>query len=480
MMTKENQTILRLQPSDISRIIKVNDQLHPEWQGSNVYGLIRMILPDGSSHLVGTVGKSGFIYDFTDNRIVYDFADIGGNPVAGGDSYHTVARWRGKYYFGGWIIAPSPVGETLNTAHKHSYIVETEDLENWRVIMTDQSTSSTSWQAEVSDLIPTEDYLYILRGDIGKGGLGSGAWIYDGTSIRNLTGDHAIKGTIHNDKLHYGIRRSPEIRSIDLLNGAVSSQNYDGGPTRVGGTSTLKVFGSISTLVERLFVGADNGFFLDNMFVPLLISPVENEGRIVGWRNQLLHVNGGLLVAAQIQDSGPDEAPGSASVNSLLLHISAAGQIRCVATGRFFAAAEVYNDRIYYGTSPHSHRNRHYNYQYSDMMLSTLSLDDLKTVPYLDRIRYETYDPESYGVHGWFGGYPTFAQEKIVLDFTPSEAGTLTIGEWGMETDLRERTTMTFDAGENRVIDLTPYCAGNLIGFRYSTPATLDAVFYAR
>ncbi|MHB1171911.1 MAG: hypothetical protein ACYCZY_05370, partial [Lacisediminihabitans sp.] len=80
---------------NLAQEVVVNDEHHPEWHGSNVYGLIRVTTDDGRQHLVGTVSKAARIVDFTTGQTVYDFASFGAKPRSGGDSYGAVAYWRG-------------------------------------------------------------------------------------------------------------------------------------------------------------------------------------------------------------------------------------------------------------------------------------------------------------------------------------------------------------------------------------------------
>lgn len=159
----------------------ISGKYHPGGNGNNIYQLLRVLI-DGRPHLVGSVSKSeGFITDFTTGEVLYNFADFGGAPYLGSDSYCCATEWTNpadgitRYYFGGWFKSPVqvPASGQQNHTNKYGYVVETADFKTWNVIVKDKAQAYDSWQAEVSDLVATNDALYIFRGDTQAGGAGT-------------------------------------------------------------------------------------------------------------------------------------------------------------------------------------------------------------------------------------------------------------------------------------------------------------------
>ncbi len=462
---------------NLAQEVVVNDEHHPEWQGSNVYGLIRVITDDGMQHLVGTVSKAARIVDFTTGKTVYDFASFGAKPRSGGDSYGAVAYWRGRYYFGGWIIAPHPAGAAFDTTDKYTYLISTTDLVDWTIHLKDKAPDSLSWQAEISDLVATNDHLYILRGDTAGGGTGTGLWRYDGVEITHVATGPAIYGALNEDTLWYSVRDCDSIGTLDLNTDTSAARILTDVPTMTGGTKTWESVwqGGSAILAGRVHAFCADGFFVllqdapdTQVFVPCVMSATPHDKRVLGWRSQMAYAAGGLVVAANTADT--DRLGGTSAQQSLLLWIGPNGQVRILDTGGMFSGIVVFADRLYYGLSANPHGNNFNNHQVGGITLSSIPLSDIKrtTVALYERV----YNPQA--INGVWGGYPTLGYTHGKAILTPDAAGTLTIWQWSAERMNQSLGTVTFTAGQTQMIDLAPYFAGGIIGFSYSDEGTLE------
>jgi hypothetical protein len=462
---------------NLAQEVIVNDEHHPEWHGSNIYGLIRVTTDDGKQHLVGTVSKAARIVDFTTGKTVFDFSSFGAKPRSGGDSYGAVAFWRGRYYFGGWVITPHPAGSTFNTADKYTYLISTTDLVNWTVHIKDKSPNSTSWQAEISDLVPTNDALFILRGDIGGAGTGTGLWKYDGTSITQLTTEPAIRGSLNEDVMWYSVRGSTSIKAYDTNTNTNSAISMSGKAAMTGGTSGFDATwqGKSRTLAGAVHLFTANGYLKykpDNasaaVFVPIVMAGTPNDKRVLGWRSQVVYAAGGIVVAANTAD--PARLGNETSQNSMLLWIGPNGQAKVLDTGGLFSGIAIFADRLYYGVSANPHGNNFNNHQVGGITLNSIPLSDIKKInaPIHERI----YNPPT--INGLWGGYPTLGYRAGKAILTPTNAGTLTIWNWSAERTNQAVGTVAFAAGETKVIDLAPFFAGGLMGFNYSVVSNIE------
>lgn len=451
---------------NVSRVVRVNDKLHPEYQGSNIYGLTTVIV-DGVPHLVGTISKAAIIYDFTANKVVYDFSDFGGEPRSGGDSYNATAFWKGKYYFGGWIIAPHPAGSSLNLTNKYTYLIATSDLKNWEIIIKDKAPDSASWQAEISDLVPTENYLYILRGDSAGNGTGTGLWRYNGTTVSKISSSPEMKANIFRDKLYRTVRGSSSVSVLNLItNTEETAISYASIPSKGGGSAALDggQQGAMGHMFGTNIIGTKNGFISSaGVFVPLFISSITDKSRTVGWRSKMIEVNGGLVMPVNEYDIGA----GGAGLTSALVYFGSGGNIRVLDTGKYFGGLEIFNDKLYYGTSASAHYNDFYNYQQGNPTLGAIDLNSIPSlaVPYQDRIFLNQYNPSTSGVNGVLGGYPTLGYNNGKLILSSGNAITVTFKRWDLEMDPVNVGTETIQAGQTKIIDLKPYMTGGLLGF---------------
>ncbi len=462
---------------NLAQEVVVNDEHHPEWHGSNVYGLIRMTTDDGRQHLVGTVSKAARIVDFTTGQTVYDFASFGAKPRSGGDSYGAVAYWRGRYYFGGWVIAPHPAGAAFNTTDKYTYLISTTDLVSWAIHIKDKAPDSLSWQAEISDLVATNDHLYVLRGDTAGIGSGTGLWRYDGTDVVNVTTGPAIYGALNEDALWYSVRGTAGINIRDLNTETNATRTLTDVPTMVGGAKTWETVwqGGSAILAGRVHAFCADGFFVlrqddpdTQVFVPCVMSAISDDKRVFGWRSQVAYAAGGIVVAANTADTV--RLGGTTAQQSLLLWIGPNGQVRILDTGGMFSGIAVFADRLYYGVSANPHGNNFNNHQVGGITLSSIPLSDIKrtTVALYERVE----NPQT--INGIWGGYPTLGYTHGKAILTPAATGTLTIWQWSTERTNQSLGTIEFTAGQTQLIDLSTYFAGGLMGFSFSAACDLE------
>lgn len=452
---------------NLAQEVVVNDAAHPEFHGSNIFGLIRVTTPDGKQHLVGTVSKSALIMDFTTGKVVYDFSSFGVGPRAGGDSYNAVAFWKGRYYFGGWVITPSPIGASFVTTNKYTYLISTTDLVNWTTHLADKSTSSTGWQAEISELVPTNDFLWLCRADVSSPGTGLGLYKFDGTTITIQDGSAAFKAALNQDRLWYAIRGSSTIKMLDVVTQAATSKAYASVAALTGGTAAYDPTfqGPMRTVGGRVHAFTKSGYVLANQdgtaasFVPLLPSAVSTVARTLGWRGQVAYVAGGIVIAANVTD--PTNLDTTSAATSLLLWIGPNGNVRVLASGGVFGGVAVFGDRLYWGVSANPHGNNFSNHQAGGVFLDSMPLSEIKTAsaPYTERV----YQPPAVG--NLYGGWPTlgYTRGRFIANSTTST--NLNLWQWTAEQGAVKLGSVALTAGTYTAIDLSPYLGGGILGY---------------
>jgi hypothetical protein len=512
--------------------------LHPEWGASGIYGLQTVITPDGKPHLIGTVAKRGYIYDFSDQKVIYDFtaatggtspsgSTLGGSfnlagPISNGDTYDAACYWvspydrandggKGWYYFGGFITGPAIAGTTFSSLNKFSYLLRTRDLINWDVLLKHQSADATSWRAEVTGLVGVDSVLYIMRGDTGgSGDQGAGLYSYNGTPasanagafpITRINSVSAFKGVVANDVFIYSVRGASNCNQIGLMDGGLGNLTLTGVKRMDGGTINADTTyqGSFGKTGGAVIMGNPNGyywlggtFFGRNRYVPALITGTPGLKRGIGWRSATVEAAGGLVTTANNLDSfryvnSYTADAGLDNPESYLLWIGPSGQVRVLDVGGHFSGIAAHGGRLYYGVTEHPAANQYTNYLVGRPELNSIPIEQLKTrvVPYVSQIQYNqtasviggttgTYFAATSGVVGLLGGWPTSGYRHAKLRLTSDTAGTLTFYSWSSQMAQVQVGTATFTAGQTQIIDLAQYLDGNLLGIKFSVDAQLS------
>ncbi|MFH5879746.1 hypothetical protein [Arthrobacter sp. NA-172] len=506
---------------DLATRFTQDDMLRPEWGASGIYGLMNVQTPDGKTHLVGTVSKSGYIYDFSTKKVVYDFmAGTGGSvngvsgsfglsgPISNGDTYDSATYWQspvdrtngegGWYYFGGFITGPVQSGTSFSSLNKYTYLLRTRDLVNWQILVKDQSADASSWRAEIGGLVPTNNKLYILRADLsGAGDQHAGLYSYDGTAptagvftINRDTTEQAHKGVVFNDYFMYSVRQSQSRKNINLITAATGSDSLASVSSITGGTygADFVYQGSYGKVGGNLVTATQNGYMWSRVngttiFVPLCIYSVDGFGRALGWRAGALEVAGGLVIPANAADPSDYIANvgGKLHTNpqSYLLWIGPGGQTKVLDVGGHFSGLAVHGDRLYYGVTEHPSANRYSNYLFGAPALASIHISEIKTrkVPFSMNVLFDgtgKYSATASGVNGLLGGIPTLGYTGGKMRIYCDTSVTLTFSTWTSELYMRDVGTVSITANTAQIIDLAPYLDGNLLGFRLSANATIE------
>lgn len=487
---------------------EIGNEYHPGGQGSNVYHLIRVPTPNGPQ-LVGAMSKGSGIINFTTGETIHDFSDLGPGPMLAPGSYAgEQALWTNpvdgvtRLYLGGWVKRPAIVGATNNHTNKYGWVGEYSingpRIEFIRYLVLDKAQAADSWQGEVSQLIPTQERLFILRGDIELGSAPSLAslngytYSWDGTNVSgtaptvttaagtvtlnaNVTlfeNVQSVKGGIYGDALLLA-NAGTNVSVFDLVNAsyAKTTTSFSGITVRALGGSTKAVSSTFRSefaqLGGMLFHGTTNGYFLgdprvagDCVFMPMLATPNGGAGlvRAFGWRARIIEAEGGLIVPVNSDLFGRTDA-----IQSFLLWIGHGGTVKVLRTGGSFAGVEVHDGRLYYGVSNEPHTDVYSNYKNCRPQLASMALEDIHTAPppsFTERISHTAYTAGSSGTSGYLGGYPTLGYKDGSLWLKSSTAGTLTLSCWSVgkgsssDTVRRDVGTVVFAAGDTKYVDL--------------------------
>lgn len=518
-------------------------EIHPGGQGSNIYHLMRVPTTTGP-HLIGSVSKGSGIVDFTTGETIHDFSDLGPGPMLAPGSYAgEQALWynpvAGKVmlYLGGWVKRPATSGTSNIHTNKYSWVAEFSidgpAPEFVRYLVLDKAQAADSWQGEVTQIIPTDGRLIILRGDANQGSapsiasLNSYSYYYTGTDagtpvtvtvpagtitiaaqVTLLEAQVAKKGGIYGDQLLIARGASTTVSTFALADGtwaasnfgyqSVARQGIGGSPAKDVHTVFRSAFAHLGGM---LFHGTTNGYFLgdprvnsntDVKFMPMLICP--NGGasifRALGWRSRVLQAEGGLIVAANADTSSNR----TDAVPSYLLWIGQGGTVRVLRQGGAFGGLEIHDGRLYYGVVNEPHTDIYSNYKHALPQLTSMPLEDIHTArppAIVERISHTSYAATFSGEAGWLGGYPTLGYGKGHLWLTSSAAGTLTLSAWSVAKGgnsgavKRDIGTATFTAGETKCIDLATLegltttggigkaLSGDVLGFIFSANTSL-------
>lgn len=493
--------------TDLSRRLPDEGEWYPEWRGGNVFGLQTVDLDDGS-HLVGSLGMIPAIYDFTDQRVVYDFDEFRNDDdhtyLVGSDTYGAAASWNGDYYWGGWTFSNTKDGYEPRT--RWAYIVETSDLEEWNVILADRGADhgledpTGGYPAEVSDIVAMPSGIYFARGDDGGSGVGLGVYRYDGSEITRITDDRAfhllgLRDTVvyrdpnrEHGLVEIHVADGDRVSRRDLSAEPVADRGRpgEGGTVVVGHVKPFEANSCLFSLCrDHIDVYAPGS--AESVRIPYLIHPVQHgEGYGLGeknrnsYRSRPLSVDGGVVFAQNRMSYNHEDW--TEFLTGYLSYFD--GQsFRIVATGRWISSLELYGDHVVYGVSPsdhdgdEGHTNGLTSVQNTRPSLGMIPLSELGSAsvqpPITDPFEYVPYDPDSPpndGHCGLIGGIPTLGYDRVRIDLEIDTTATVTVWEWDLWRDAREVTTESFD-DERKLLTLDDDLSGGIVGFECDSKA---------
>jgi len=480
-----------------------SDDYHPEWPGSNVFGLERVKMTgggDSGSHLIGTISKYAKIYNFTTGEVVYDFSDLGAAPRSGGDSYCCSCEWNGKYYFAGWVIAPHDNLDSFDVEDKYTYLIELDPSQGfdngWSVIYSDRAgdygltTLEDGWAAEVNDITPSPTGVYLFRKDDGGSGVNQGVWKYDGTTVTQLNSDVAEWGEVVNGKVWYRTETQSDVKKIDPQDDTITTESL--GPWNIRAAAGRVSLPATRNDTGQKLVRWNNGalsykpgngiYYGEDVLVPLFMGNINNvetgdNTRSMAKRGGILRVGGGFVAPFNLTRSSGTTNTVWDAVPSYLCYVSPPN-IQIIDSGTWFGDIQLYNDAIYYGatSSRHGNGSDFVATQNDDVSLSRIPLEKLSDTsrqpPVNEPINYNYTIGGDEGFVGLLGGVPTAGYDNVKITLEADVAGTATVYEWGWFQNRRELGTISVSSTPT-MMDFSDEATGGVIGFDYDTDAVI-------
>ncbi len=470
----------------LDRLYRFPPRYGPEWGSGGIFGLkyYRNTLYfnlafEAQAHFVSGDGDK-----------TYNYGLVGPQPVSGGDSYNAVDVVDDSLYFGGWVHAPAVLesgGRAISFVNKYSHVHEYDLREGKvRLLWKEGLCHPTDWTGEVSEIVydPVSDALLLARAD---GHANRGIYSLDrkGGAISQLSGDHAVKGTLFLDYACFDMSYIGDITGVQSMHlstrkwnkqqfGDVSKMSVDG-----GGVLKPSV-GCMTSSYARLFVFVKGGALVGNPIEPerepmkfVRLFDFVHSGYSPS-RTVALPLGGGILTSFNafthgfMNPANSDESKAAQVVNtivgpSLLVYVTPPMARIVGVLGARVTSLESYGDKILVGTSTAANLARF------DATPIDVGYRDI--LPLDNKILFGAAPPVSFSIPGHrignltWGGFPLLGYKDALMTFRASRANRLHVFEYdfglpiqGAEEDIRE-----LKQGKN-FLDLKDY--HGIISFR--------------